>query len=619
MNRATVFALRLLVLVLALGWPPHEAEARQASTGSRPDVFSPFGDAGAERYRFDLERNFFASPEAERLARPRLLASAAELEAMGAAISASGTSLLRALELSNGVERAFRIHDLYLFLRHATNTTLEEPMRDAAEIRAAVRRGRRVLRQAILAIDDARLERLLAETPNLTAYRAAIDAIRRYRGHTLTPREEEIIAATGDLAGGDFYFETVGRIEFGKIRSASGELDVARQQGEIENDPDPAVREQGRRRLFAGYASRRDLFAFGLRQMIGAKNAAARLRGFKDAREEILFDNALSTEDVDRTMARLAERSEVHKAFERKYGGVPDGVGGRPVRLTIAEATRTIERALAPLGPDYARELSALLAPENGRMDVAPGPNRLPLRGAASVYPAGPSVFYAMGYEGYYLDVMLLAHEAGHAVQASLMAAAGVPMVYAAGPAFFTESFGRFNELVVADALLRGARSAEERAFFERKLLERMLVVFGAAAEAAIELAIHEAVGAGRGKTADELDDVTLRAGSRFSASFALEPERKGLWMLIESMYGDPLHSVADPYAGLLALKYFAMYRRDPEDFARRYVALLGNGYTEEPDALLKRFLGFGLRDPRLVDDALSAIDTGERPNGSRR
>ena len=78
--------------------------------------------------------------------------------------------------------------------------------------------------------------------------------------------------------------------------------------------------------------------------------------------------------------------------------------------------------------------------------------------------------------------------------------------------------------------------------------------------------------------------------------------------MLVESIYGDPMHSVADPYAGLLALKYFAMYRRDPADFARRYVALLKNGYTDGPDALLKRFLGFGLRDPRLVDDALSVI-----------
>jgi oligoendopeptidase F len=600
MTRRALCALMLLVVALS----PPGAAARQAAPGG----FSPFGVVDPERYRFDLARNFFPSPEAERAARPRVLEREAELEAMGDAIAASGQSLLRAFELSDAVEREYRKHDLYLFLRYATNTTLDEPMRDAAELRAAVRKGRRLLRRAILAVDDEALRLLLAETPKLAEFRPAIDEIRRHRAHTLPPREEEIVGATADLTGGDFYFEAVQRIDFGKVRSGSRELDVLGQQGEISNDPDPAVREEGRRRLFAGYASKRDLFAFGLLQMIRARNAVARLRGFKDLREEAFFGNALTPEEVDATMKRLAERAELHKAYERKFRGAPGGPGGRAARFTVPEATAAIERALAPLGEDYSRELAALLDPANGRIDIAPGPNRLPMQGTASVYPAGPSVFYARGYEGFYLDVMLLAHEAGHAVQASLMRAAGVRMAYAAGPAYFTESFGRFNELVVADALARGARTPEERAYFERMLLERMLVVFGAASEAAVELEIHEAVARGEARTADDLDEAARRAGSRFSARFEVEPERKGVWMLIESMYGEPLHSVADPYAGLLALKYFSMYRRDPAGFGRRYVALLRNGYTDEPDALLKRFLGFGLRDPNLVDDALSAV-----------
>jgi hypothetical protein len=36
-------------------------------------------------------------------------------------------------------------------------------------------------------------------------------------------------------------------------------------------------------------------------------------------------------------------------------------------------------------------------------------------------------------------------------------------------------------------------------------------------------------------------------------------------------------------YAGLLALQYFSDFERDPAVFSRRYVALLKNGFNDEP------------------------------------
>ena len=93
------------------------------------------------------------------------------------------------------------------------------------------------------------------------------------------------------------------------------------------------------------------------------------------------------------------------------------------LRFSFDDAAAIIGRAVAPLGPDYQRETLALFDPRNGRVDVEGGPHRLPMQGTSSVDPIGTSIFYAFQFAGNYLDLMLLAHESGHATQAMMIAA----------------------------------------------------------------------------------------------------------------------------------------------------------------------------------------------------
>ncbi|MEJ7672537.1 MAG: hypothetical protein WKF59_07460 [Chitinophagaceae bacterium] len=79
-----------------------------------------------------------------------------------------------------------------------------------------------------------------------------------------------------------------------------------------------------------------------------------------------------------------------------------------PLRFTIGDATSKIENALGVLGTDYKKELTELLNPANGRIDISGKGNRIPIRGTASVYPIFPSIFYALNYEGYLIDLSLL-------------------------------------------------------------------------------------------------------------------------------------------------------------------------------------------------------------------
>src|SRR5207244_4091726 len=82
-------------------------------------------------------------------------------------------------------------------------------------------------------------------------------------------------------------------------------------------------------------------------------------------------------------------------------------------------------------------------------------------------------------------------------------------------------------------------------------------------------------------------------------------PKQK--WMAIPLMYEDPFYDVNYVYGAIIALRMYAMYGKDPKAFAPRYAAMMKNGYTAPPAALLKRFFDIDLDDP--LDDVVKLLD----------
>jgi oligoendopeptidase F len=278
-------------------------------------------------------------------------------------------------------------------------------------------------------------------------------------------------------------------------------------------------------------------------------------------------------------------------------------------RFTIADGTAQIRAALAPLGPEYGRELAELLDPANGRMDIVPGPNRKS-GGFSRGFPGVTTAFYSAGYEGYYNDLRVIAHESTHAIHRQLMNNHDVLPVYASGPGFLFESFAILNELLLPDYLYTHARDDSARRYFLEQFFDgKGMAMFFVAQDAALEQAIHEGVIHGDLRTADDLDRLTATVNARFSIWGAEYPQLNERWMTSGLFYEDPLYDINYVYGAMLALEYYRMLRADPRGFAKRYIALLGNGFDAQPSELLQRFLGIDLNDPRLLSDAVAVLD----------
>lgn len=584
--------------------------------------FSAIPPTTQSLYRVDLARHFFASPAAEKADRATLDALYAELETFKGRLGHSARALHQALSLYERTTILYVRHENYLFLRAAINTDDHAAIKADDALIAAYESRTAFVRQELADIDDAKFHKFVRRRPELAKYKFAVKDARRFRDHRLPLAEEELLQAQTPSTIGwqyDLYVRLIGDTDFGVVKTPQGALDVRRQRREIAANPDPAIRKAGFQKFYAGFAGKRDLYAFVLRNLAHARNQRAKLHHFEDDAQASYFKSFWCKSDVTNVLESLADRADVYKAYQRertkqaararnlKDVNVWD-VGGAlssaaAPKFSITDAANAIVEATAPLGDEFRTEMTALLDPNNGRLDIAPGPHRK--SGGFSLGFIGvDSVFYSGDYGGDYNDMRVLAHEATHATHRQMMTDNGVSPIYAGGPNYLFESFAAFSELLLADHLYAAAQDPRQKLFYLEQFLDgKGSVMFVAGPEAALEQAIYEADSKGESLDADALDALTLDIYFRYSIWPEKNKELKSRWMMIPLMYEDPFYDLNYVYAGLLALVYYDLYEKDPDGFSKNYEALLENGFDAPPAELLDRFLGIDLSD----SDALAA------------
>jgi oligoendopeptidase F len=556
--------------------------------------FEPIPQQLKPSYQFNLPKNFFLNENDYYRKVSSLSDSLAGLNLALQKSKLASTQWVKIIRQYAKAEADYRVIDLYLFLRFAINMNDVKADMESDSIRNIIRKTRSLIKQKISNLTAKETWQILRVDSGLSYY---INGIRKDKLHILTPEAEKYLQPYAYSRSSRFYEEAIRKMKFEKLITPSGEIDVIQERGEWENNPDTAIQLLGQQYVLKGYAGQKDFIGFNYIQFIKGLNAYSISKNFRSLMDEKLYDWGL-----DHTTLDFMFRHIINGARQRnKIPAVAGENSSTPIRFTIDNATAKLVNALSILGSEYKKELGDLLNPGNGRMDIAGTGARMPIRGMASVYPVYPSIFYAMNYEGYLIDLSVLSHEAGHAVQASLMHRNSVPLLYATGPAYFTESFGIFNELLLFDYLSTHETDSLKRDIYINELRNRISGLFGSTTEAYVEKSLVTGIIDGTIQYPEELDRVTERAGSVLSPEiFKSIPEYKGLWMLLESNYQAPLHNINDMIASALAVKYYQLFKADKNSFVVKYIELLKNGYYDTPANLLKK-LGINIQDEFFI------------------
>jgi oligoendopeptidase F len=550
-------------------------------------------------FTFDFEQNLFTSPQVEKEYRDDYYQSLDDFFLLRGKVAVSPGQLLHALQLYEDLMVRFIRHYTYHYLRYAVNTTDIASKSIYSRMEADFSERTRFLQPELIKIDPSTVNYFIEIQSELASYRFAFESARRYRSHMLSVEEETIFSSAMAVAGEceyDLYEILVQRTNFGTVKTPQGELDVFRQRTAITTHPDRSIREAGFKKLYAGYASQRDHYAFALINLVRKRNNLAQIHHFEDAPSEVYFNSYWSKAEVTRLLDELGLQAGSYRRYQqlrlehtRKKLGVEDvnlwdiGVGAAGELspcFTIDQATNILCEALFPLGAEYGQELASLLNPANGRIDIMPGDHRK-AGGFSKGFPGVTTVFFSHAFEGYYNDMRVLMHESTHAVHRQLMNNHAVKPVYADGPHYLFESFAIFHELLLADYLYQHETNPVNRQYYLEQFLDgKGMDIFFIAQDAALEGAIYELVEHGSIESADDLDALAQRIISRFDIWINRHAELKMRWITCRLFYEDPLYEINYVYGSLLALKYYEMFIQAPEPFVKKFISLMGNGFN---------------------------------------
>ena len=582
-------------------------------------------------YTFDFTRNYYLSPEVERAERDLYNKNLLDFEHLQGEVAASAEHLLEALQLYESVMVEFIRHYTYHYLLYAVDTTNTASKSIYSKLEADFNERTAFLQQELIRIDQPVLDHYVEQKPELESYRFAVESAQRYQTHSLSLEAESILSGTAVSTEWEYelYELLVQRTNFGTVKTQVGELDVLRQRAAISVHPDRAIRETGFKKLYTGYASQCDLYAYALINLVKRRNRLAQMHHFEHAPSEVYFNSYWSKTEVTRLLNELQRQAGVYLGYQRlraeqarkRLGVVEINVwdvntnppGEQSPRFTIEQATKIIREAISPLGDEYKRELASLLDPVNGRMDILPGDHRR-AGGFSKGFPGVTPVFFSHGFEGYYNDMRVLMHESTHAIHRQLMSNHAVLALYADGPHYLFESFAILNELLLADYLYQHETERTKRQFYLEQFLDgKGMALFFIAQDAALEQSIYEEAEQGRIESADDLNALTERINRRFDIWTNRHAELKLRWITNRLFYEDPLYDINYVYGSLLALKYYEMFTQAPASFVKNYISLMGNGFDAPPEVLLSKFLEIDLHDPGLVTGAVKILDNKVR------
>lgn len=372
----------------------------------------------------------------------------------------------------------------------------------------------------LTALDEDTLRGFAAD-PDFSDYDYLIRTLIRTKKHTLSEKEERLLAMTGSfsstaqdafrmLDNADIRFEPYVKSDGSEVRLTHG-IYGAEMQSPVRED-----RKKAFETMHGAFKANVNTLAALYSGNVKKNIFYSRARGYQGC-----LDRATSGEDVPQSVYRklvgcveggLPALSEYLEYRRRKLGveelhmydlHVPL-VGGAELSLEYEDACKLVEEALAPLGEEYGELLKKAFA--EGWIDVCENEGKR--SGAYSWGAYGTHPYVLLNYQKTTSDVFTIAHELGHAMH-SHYSNLNQPYAKAGYTIFVAEVASTVNETLMLRHLLGKSTDKAQRAYLLSYMLDMFrTTVFRQTQFAQFELEAHERAEKDEPLTAQTLSDL---------------------------------------------------------------------------------------------------------------
>ena len=537
-------------------------------------------------------------------------------------LGSSKDSLYKALKLSEDASRIVQNLYVYTHMKQHEDTRINENQGMATKIEmlsTELSMATSYIVPEIISIDDKILNEFL-ESKELSFYRKYIDDILREKPHTLSEREEEILAATSDISGvaenvydmlsfADLEFPEIEDEEGNKVKLTHSNFSV------FLKSKNQRVRKDAFEALYSVYDKYKNTFASTLYGGIKSEIFYSKMRKHKSALEGSLFNDDVSVDvynnlilAIDENLDSLNKYVELKKRFLgleeiHMYDLYVPLTDKFDMKIPYEKAQEIILEALRPLGEEYLNIIKKAFSER--WIDVYENEGKQGGAYSWGSYDSHPYIL--MNYHDDLNSLFTLIHELGHSVH-SYYSRTSQEYLYSNYKIFVAEVASTLNELLLINYLLDNSSSREETIYLLNYYLEQFrTTVYRQTMFAEFEKITHEKVEGKEPLTAKEFTDIYYGLNEKYYGKSCNVDRQIGLeWARIPHFYSNfYVYKYATGFSAASALSQQILKEGEPA--VQRYIEFLKSGGSEYPLVQLKS-AGVDMEKKESVDSALSVF-----------
>jgi oligoendopeptidase F len=464
-------------------------------------------------------------------------------------------------------------------------------------------------------VDDARADELLS-AEGLETTRHHLSTLRRYRPHLLSEPEEKLMtekALTGRDAWTRLFSEQTSAIRVAlPDADESVPLDVALSRLMA---PDREVRRTAAEAVTAALEPGLRTRAYIFNTVAQDKAVDDRLRTYPSWIASRNLANEASDESVQALLEAVRSNYDLPQRWYRLKAELLGldrladydrmaSVADEEVAVDWPDATDLVLRSFHDFSPVLG-DLAQRFFDEHW-IDAPVRPNK---RGGAFCAYTTPTVhpFVMLNYTGRRRDVLVLAHELGHGLHATLARPRGPLEQHT--PLTVSETASVFGETLVFRRLLDAADTPKSRlALLAENIEGSIATVFRQTAMNRFEDLVHSARRSEGELSVERLGELWHESQAEMLGDAVEMTEGyRTWWSYVPHFIGTPGYVYAYAYGQLLALSVYRRFTEEGEGFVPRYLELLSAGGSRSPEELAA-IAGLDLEDPSFWTKGLDLV-----------
>ena len=472
----------------------------------------------------------------------------------------------------------------------------------------------------LMSIDDEKMNSFLKDEI-LKDYLIYLRNILKYKPHTLSEKEERILALQGELAStASNVFDTLNDadLNFGELEHNGEKTTLTHATfSSFQESQDRELRKNSYNQFYKEYDKHKNTLAELYASQIKQDIFDAKIRNYNSVREMELFGDDIPVSVYDSLIESVHNAlPALHSYYEycagklgindfRQYDKYAPVVKDIKINHTFDEAIEVLSKALSPLGEEYVSTLTKGL---NSRW-VDKYENKGKTSGAfsAGCYTSEPYIL--MNFRNESIEsVFTLAHEAGHSMH-SYYSRKNNPFQHHDYSIFEAEVASTFNEKLLFNYFMQNESKKEVKAFLLNKDINGFVAtVFRQTMFAEFEHIIHKEAEEGNPTTLELIRTVYKDLLKKYFGDKAVLENTSDLEALriphfYRSFY---VYKYATGMSAAVALSNGVLEGNAKGDYTNRdnYLKFLKSGGSRTPIENLK-VAGVDMTKPEVVESAL--------------